>query len=187
MRPQLMSVMCSRPSMPPRSTNAPKSAMFLTMPLRVWPILDFRRRASALASPRSSSMSLRRLMTMLRRSRSILRIFGVDRRGRCTRRCRPGRRMSTWRGRQEDRHADVHQQAALDLAGDLAGDGVAFLVGVDDAVPSRGCGRPCAWRSCTRPVSDSTCSRRTSISSPTSTSAVARGPTRGRGRGRLRT
>jgi hypothetical protein len=33
-----MSVMCSRPSMPPRSTNAPKSAMFLTTPLRVWPI-----------------------------------------------------------------------------------------------------------------------------------------------------
>ena len=37
MRPQLMSVMCSRPSMPPRSTKAPKSAMFLTTPLRTWP------------------------------------------------------------------------------------------------------------------------------------------------------
>ena len=37
MRPQLMSVMCNRPSMPPRSTNAPNSAMFLTTPLRSWP------------------------------------------------------------------------------------------------------------------------------------------------------
>jgi hypothetical protein len=39
MRPQDMSVMCSRPSMPPRSTNAPKSAMFLTVPLIASPSL----------------------------------------------------------------------------------------------------------------------------------------------------
>jgi hypothetical protein len=32
-----MSVMCSRPSMPPRSMNAPKSAMFLTVPLTMSP------------------------------------------------------------------------------------------------------------------------------------------------------
>ena len=32
-RPQLMSVMWSRPSMPPRSTKAPYSVMFLMMPL----------------------------------------------------------------------------------------------------------------------------------------------------------
>ncbi len=37
MRPQDMSVMCSRPSMPPRSTKTPKSAMFLTTPVRTWP------------------------------------------------------------------------------------------------------------------------------------------------------
>ena len=37
MRPQLMSVMWSRPSMPSRSMNAPKSVMFLTTPLRTWP------------------------------------------------------------------------------------------------------------------------------------------------------
>jgi hypothetical protein len=39
-RPQDMSVMCSRPSMPPRSTNAPKSAMFLTVPLTMSALLD---------------------------------------------------------------------------------------------------------------------------------------------------
>src|SRR6478735_1554293 len=53
MRPQLMSVMCRRPSMPPRSTNAPKSAMFFTTPLRVWPT------SSSLSSAsRSSSLPL---------------------------------------------------------------------------------------------------------------------------------
>src|SRR5256885_3597906 len=36
MRPHDMSVMCSRPSTPPRSMNAPKSVMFLTTPLRTW-------------------------------------------------------------------------------------------------------------------------------------------------------
>ena len=33
-RPHDMSVMCSRPSTPPRSMNAPKSVMFLTTPFR---------------------------------------------------------------------------------------------------------------------------------------------------------
>jgi hypothetical protein len=32
-----MSVMCSRPSMPPRSTKAPYSVMFLMTPLTTWP------------------------------------------------------------------------------------------------------------------------------------------------------
>jgi hypothetical protein len=39
-------------------------------------------------------------------------------------------------GRQEHRHADVDQQAALDLAHDRALDDVAFLGGVDDALPA---------------------------------------------------
>ena len=40
------------------------------------------------------------------------------------------------RGREEHRHADVDQQAALDLALDLAVDDVAFLVRLDDAFPA---------------------------------------------------
>ncbi len=70
MRPQLMSVMCSRPSMPPRSTKAPKSAMFLTMPLRRWPTSSS---ASnwAFFSARSASIRARRLTTMFRRASSI--------------------------------------------------------------------------------------------------------------------
>ena len=40
------------------------------------------------------------------------------------------------RGRQEHRHADVHEQPALDLAHDAAGDHVAFLVVGDDLFPA---------------------------------------------------
>ena len=40
------------------------------------------------------------------------------------------------RGGQEDRHADVHEEAALDLAHDAAGDGIAFAVLVDDLFPA---------------------------------------------------
>ena len=45
MRPQLMSVMWSKPSMPLRSMNAPKSVMFLTVPLRMSPGRHFARAA----------------------------------------------------------------------------------------------------------------------------------------------
>ena len=94
MRPQDMSVMCSRPSMPPRSTNAPKSAMFLTMPLRIWPSWISVSRISFCFS-RSSSSSLRREMTMFMRSASILMIrarIGLPMKSpmSCV------RRMSTW-------------------------------------------------------------------------------------------
>ena len=39
------------------------------------------------------------------------------------------------RSGEEDRHADVDEQAALDLTHDLALDDVAFLGGLDDAAP----------------------------------------------------
>src|SRR5207253_9518327 len=38
-------------------------------------------------------------------------------------------------GGEEDRHADVDEQAALDLLSDLAGNGVAFLLGLHDGFP----------------------------------------------------
>ena len=37
MRPQLISVMCNKPSTPPKSTKTPKSVMFLMVPSRTWP------------------------------------------------------------------------------------------------------------------------------------------------------
>ena len=67
MRPQLMSVMWSRPSMPLSSMNAPKSVMFLTVPLRMSPGTIS---ASSLArfSLRSCSINSRRDRTMFCRS-----------------------------------------------------------------------------------------------------------------------
>ena len=53
MRPQLMSVMWSKPSMPLRSMNAPKSVMFLTVPLRMSPILIVVEESLARCSVRS--------------------------------------------------------------------------------------------------------------------------------------
>ena len=119
--------------MPPRSTNAPKSAMFLTVPLRTWPT-SISSRSCFFCCSRVISISLRRLTTMLRRLSSILRIMhsivladvvadvaraaDVD-----------------LAGGQEDVDADVDQQAALDLAGDLAGDDVALVVLGDDHLP----------------------------------------------------
>ncbi len=93
MRSQLMSVMWSRPSMPPRSTNAPNSAMFLTTPRRTWPTSMSRRRFS-FAVVRSSSISFRREMTMFLRSASIFRIFASISRP-MNSPMSPGRRMST--------------------------------------------------------------------------------------------
>src|SRR6266511_145572 len=53
-----MSVMCSRPSTPPRSMKAPKSVMFLTTPFRTWPTDSSFIRTSRLVL-RSASSSTR--------------------------------------------------------------------------------------------------------------------------------
>ena len=59
--------------MPPRSTKAPKSARFFTVPVRTWPTAISARRFSRRAT-RSASIRLRRERTMFRRSSSIERI-----------------------------------------------------------------------------------------------------------------
>jgi hypothetical protein len=70
-RRQAMSVMCSRPSMPPRSTKAPYSVMFLTTPLTMAPSVSV---SSSLArsSPIEASTTARRDNTTLLRLRSSL-------------------------------------------------------------------------------------------------------------------
>src|SRR5713226_5497767 len=67
-RPQLKSVKCSRPSIPPRSTNAPYSVTFFTCPCTTWPSLSVSINCARLAC-RSSSSSARRLTTTLPRRR----------------------------------------------------------------------------------------------------------------------
>ena len=128
--------------MPPRSTKAPKWAIFLTMPLRIWP-----------GSISASELLLHLLalvldqlaaaMTMLRRAWSIRRLaFGSCRcigRGRPAGGCRPG-------GGEEDVDADVDEQPALDLAGDHPGDDVAFLVLGEGPLPTLSGAWPCGMR-----------------------------------------
>ena len=125
MRPQLMSVMCSRPSMPPRSTNAPNSAMFLTMPLRRWPDfqlgqqlglllgplgLDQRPAADDDVPPRLVDLQHEALDRPADVIADVGRAADVD-----------------LAGRQEHVHADVDQQPALDLPRGHAGDDVALV------------------------------------------------------------
>ena len=74
MRPQDMSVMCSRPSTPPRSMKAPYSVMFLTTPLMRIPITRFFS-VSRRFSSRPFSSTARRESTTLPRWRLSLRIF----------------------------------------------------------------------------------------------------------------
>ena len=66
-----MSVMCSRPSRPSRSTNTPKSVMFFTRPMRRWPLV-MEASSSRFLSAWRSSISSRRETMMLRRSGLIL-------------------------------------------------------------------------------------------------------------------
>ena len=132
-RPQLMSVMCSRPSMPPRSTKAPKSAMFLTVPLRTWPTVDLLEElfllllagdldqlaaadddvAAALVDLEDHALDV--LIDIIG---DVRRPADID--------------LAGW---QEDVDADIDEQPALDLAGDAALDDVALMILGDHHLP----------------------------------------------------
>jgi hypothetical protein len=113
-RPHDMSVMCSRPSMPPRSTNAPKSAMFLTVPLTMSPSLRVSSRR-LFASLALFSMSLRRRDDDVATLGVDLEDLGADLERPMNSPMSWGRRMSTCEAGRKTGHADVDEQAALDL------------------------------------------------------------------------
>ena len=132
-RPQLMSVMCSRPSMPPRSTKAPKSAMFLTVPLRTWPTADLLEQLLLLGlagdldqlaaadddvAPALVDLQDHALDVLIDVIGDVGWTADVD-----------------LAGGQEDVDADIDQQPALDLAGDASLDDVAFVIAGDDHLP----------------------------------------------------
>src|SRR5215475_8609262 len=101
-----MSVTCSRPSMPPRSTNAPYSVMFLTVPSRMTPSSSTLS-VSLLSAVRSRSSTERRETTTLPRERLNLRIAK-----------RPRGPHVGVRAGEERGHADVDLEPALHLADD---------------------------------------------------------------------
>ena len=133
MRPQLMSVMWSRPSMPLRSMNAPKSVMFLTVPLRMSPgvisVSSFWRVFVAFLLDQFAAGEDDVLALLV--DLDDLEIVGVaDELGEVL-----GRDDVDLRGGQERLDADVDQQAAFDDGFDLAVDGAAFVANGDDLVP----------------------------------------------------
>ncbi len=101
-RPQDMSVMCSRPSMPPRSTKAPYSVMFFTVPMRTLPSSSVPRVSRFFSAFSSSSTALREstmlprfLLTLMTRMRSSwpLRLSRLRTGRRST--CEPGKKART--------------------------------------------------------------------------------------------
>ena len=119
--------------MPPRSTNAPKSAMFLTVPLRTWPTaisssscfllllagdLDQLAAADDDVAPALIDLEDHALDVLIDVVGDVGGTADVD-----------------LAGRQEDVDADIDQQPALDLASDLSLDDVALVVLGDDHLP----------------------------------------------------
>ena len=133
-RRQAMSVMCSRPSMPPRSTNAPYSVMFLTTP---WTIAPSRSVSISLArsSPIEASTTARRDSTTLLRLRSSLMTLNSI--------VLPSNGLMSLTGRVSSREpgqegadaVDEDREAALDLAVHRAGDELARLERVLEREP----------------------------------------------------
>ncbi len=119
--------------MPPRSTKAPKSAMFLTVPLRTWPTADLLEQLLLLrlardldqlaaadddVAPALVDLEDHALDVLIDVIGDVGRAADVD-----------------LAGRQEDIDADIDQQAALDLARDASLDDVSFVVAGDDHLP----------------------------------------------------
>ena len=134
MRPQLMSVMWSKPSMPFRSMNAPKSVMFLTVPLRMSPGTISREQACARFSLRSGldQFAAREhdVLALLIDFDDLEFVAVADELLEILRRDHVNLRR-----RQKRLDADVDDQPALDDGLDLAGDAAAFVADGEDAFP----------------------------------------------------
>ena len=130
---QESSEMWIRPSMPSRSTNAPKSTMFEIAPSTTWPGCS-RSRICWRTSLRSSSSTARRESTTLLRERlssmTLHSIFWLQELVEVL-----DAADVHERGGQEAAHAEVDDQAALDDLDHGALDGLAGLGGGLDAAP----------------------------------------------------
>ena len=125
-RRHAMSVTCSRPSMPPRSTKAPYSVMFLTTPSTIWPS-ERRCTSSERCSASVSSSTERRETTMLPRRLSILRMRKGC--GSLHQRADVAHRAHVDLAARQEGHGavEIDGEAALHLVEDLAGDGLVLL------------------------------------------------------------
>ena len=127
------SEMWIRPSMPSRSTNAPKSTMFEIWPSMIRPGCR-RSRIAWRCSLRSSSSTARRDRTTLLRERLSSITLRLDGLAEVLVEVRHAADVDQ-RGGQEAAHPEVDDQAALDDLDDGAVDGLAGLGGGLDAAP----------------------------------------------------
>ena len=133
MRPQLMSVMWSRPSMPLRSMNAPKSVMFLTVPLRMSPgVISVSSLAALVVALLLDQFAARKddVLALLVDFDDLEFVGVADELRQVLRRDDVNLRRG-----QKRFDADVDEQAAFDDGLDLAGDGAAFVANGEDFVP----------------------------------------------------
>ena len=142
--------------MPPRSTNAPKSAMFLTMPLRIWPILIssssvfFWLRALIFDQLAAADDDVAAFLVDLEDFASMVRPMYSPMSG--------GRRMSTWEAGRKTGTPMSTSRPPLILRVTLPRDEVAFLVLGDDLVPIPSAASPCGSERAMVPSSSSTVS-----------------------------
>ena len=127
------SEMWIRPSMPSRSTNAPKSTMFEIWPSMIRPGCR-RSRICWRCSLRSSSSTARRRQHDVVARAVELDDLALDRRAHVLVEVRHAADVDQ-RGGQEAAHAEVDDQAALDDLDDLADDGLAGVGGGLDLAP----------------------------------------------------
>ncbi len=133
MRPQLMSVMWSRPSRPLRSTKAPKSVRFLTVPLRISPGHHFREQLGAtLVAFLLDQLPARQhdVLPFLVDLDDLEPVHVAQKTGEIAR-----RNDVDLRGRQEGLDTDVDEQAAFDDGLDLAFDRAPFVADRENSLP----------------------------------------------------
>src|SRR3954465_13155875 len=137
---------CTRPSTPPRSTNAPKLTIEDTTPLRIWPFCSWVRKPWRTSDWVCSSHARRESTTLLRFlsssmifASSSLPTYGWRERAR---RISPGAarggadaRHLDEGGGQEAAQADVQDETTLDDLDDGAGDDAVLFLDLLDGAP----------------------------------------------------
>ena len=123
----------TRPSTPPRSTNAPKLTIEDTTPERTWPFWSFLRNVVRTSDCVCSSQARRDRTTLLRflSSSMILASISLPTYGWRSR----TRRISTSEAGQEAAQADVEDETTLDDLDDGAGDDAVLFLDLLDRAP----------------------------------------------------
>ncbi len=133
-RRQAMSVTCSRPSTPPRSTKAPYSVMFLTTPSTAWPSVRLRDHLGALFGAAFFQDRAARHHDV---AAAAVHLQDLERLLHAHQRAGVAHRAHIDLLNRQERHgaAQIDGEAALDATEDRALDALFLLVGLLQPVP----------------------------------------------------